>query len=840
MYGNRLSRWLRDRSIGTKIALPVLGILLLGTGLAIRHLRAAARENTVEQSIGFARNVIHQYRTLRAYYSENVVQKVANGSQLKISHDHAGRSDTIPLPATMINDLSEKFTQGEEGIRLRLYSDFPFPNRSQRVLDPFARSAIDYLAAHPDGTYVATENPDGVTQVRVAVADRMTAQSCVDCHNRHPQSPRTSWRLGDVRGVLEVTAPISGALERSERAISKATLLLGASVLAVMVCVWLLIRNVARRLRRTAAATEAVAAGNLELRTNETCGDEVGQMARALDCMIDTLAQRKEGERELHRVMSMVENAPFCVLYAGCDLKLRYLNASARATLERLAPHLAGDPKEPVGKLVDVFGRGDAFLQTLASPEQLPKRFQFQIGPEFIELLAAAVHDQERAFLGPMITFEVVTDKVLAERKLEAAQARAEQARSGEREAHERERCQAEELRHKVDALLAIVGCAARGDLTQEVTITGDDAIGQMGDGLGRLLGDLRQSIASISESAGELAHASHTLSTVHRRMGTDAEQTAGQANVASAAVEEISKNVTSVASGTEEMSLSIKEIAKSASGAAQVATRAVRVAESTNATVAKLGDSSAEIGKVIKVITSIAEQTNLLALNATIEAARAGEVGKGFAVVAQEVKALANETHKATEEIIRMVETIQSDSRGAVVAIAEFREIVGQINALQGTIASAVEEQSATTAEMERNVSEVASGTSEISRSVTGVASVAQSTLSGTKEALSAAELVARKATDLGRLVARFKYQRRGLTGVSADRGAPPQRGARETCLPRPTRGSSPDHLSRRISTTMLLSMGEPPEEGVASAWNTPTCPIAAGLSGMLSVMSS
>src|SRR3712207_4671236 len=166
-------------------------------------------------------------------------------------------------------------------------------------------------------------------------------------------------------------------------------------------------------------------------------------------------------------------------------------------------------------------------------------------------------------------------------------------------------------------------------------------------------------------------------------------------------------------------MGASINEIAQNAAEAARVAGTAVQAAEETTRTVSKLGVSSQEIGEVVKTITSIAEQTNLLALNATIEAARAGEAGKGFAVVANEVKELAQETAKATEDIARRVDAIQADTAGATTAISGIAGIISQINDFQLTIASAVEEQGATTAEMNRSVSEAATGSGEIAGSI-------------------------------------------------------------------------------------------------------------------------
>ena len=227
---------------------------------------------------------------------------------------------------------------------------------------------------------------------------------------------------------------------------------------------------------------------------------------------------------------------------------------------------------------------------------------------------------------------------------------------------------------------------------------------------------NLRRTLDTVSVNAQSLAAASEELGTVAQHMSMNSEETAVQAAAVSSSSEQVSRNVATVAASAEEMNISVKEIAKNASDAARVATTAVRVAEETNRTVAKLGESSVEIGKVIKVITSIAQQTNLLALNATIEAARAGEAGKGFAVVANEVKELAKQTAVATEDISQKIEAIQNDTKAAVNAISQIGQIIGQINDFQNTIASAVEEQAATTNEIARSASAASKNSTEIS----------------------------------------------------------------------------------------------------------------------------
>ncbi len=265
--------------------------------------------------------------------------------------------------------------------------------------------------------------------------------------------------------------------------------------------------------------------------------------------------------------------------------------------------------------------------------------------------------------------------------------------------------------------------------------------------------------LKGVAENAKQLTAASDELSAVSQEMSANAEETAAQANSVSAASEEVSRNVQTVAAGTEEMSVSIREIAKNAAEGARVAASAVTVAASTNATVAKLGESSAEIGKVIKVITSIAQQTKLLALNATIEAARAGEAGKGFAVVANEVKELAKETAKATEDISQKIEAIQTDTRGAVTAIGQISDIISQINDLQNTIASAVEEQTATTNEMSRSVQEAAGGATSIATSITDVSTAADATTQALGQTRTAVDELSRMAGELRSTVGRFTY---------------------------------------------------------------------------------
>ena len=304
-----------------------------------------------------------------------------------------------------------------------------------------------------------------------------------------------------------------------------------------------------------------------------------------------------------------------------------------------------------------------------------------------------------------------------------------------------------------------VVSRLAVRDLTADVEVHSRDELGRMADELAVAQGALREAMSGVAGVSGAVAMSAEEMSAAGAQVAAGAEETSTQAGVVAAAAEQVSRNVQAVAAGAEQMGASIREIAQNAHEAAKVAEQATQMAAVTNDTVAKLGVSSREIGDVVKVITTIAEQTNLLALNATIEAARAGEAGKGFAVVAGEVKELAQETAKATEDISQRVQAIQADTDGAVAAIGQIAAIIASINDYQMTIASAVEEQTATTNEMSRGVTEAATGAGEIAVNITGVATSAQSTTEVLERMEESIRELARMSEDLRDRVQAFRY---------------------------------------------------------------------------------
>jgi len=416
--------------------------------------------------------------------------------------------------------------------------------------------------------------------------------------------------------------------------------------------------------------------------------NQAGKLYKVVKYASD-ITSKKLAEDDMVRVQNMMDSIPINVLLANTDFEMIYMNPASYKQLKELEHLLPKPVDQLIGQKIDIFHKTPEMQRRLlGDPSNLPHRAKIKVGDETLDLLATAIYDKDKKYIGPMVSWSVVTAQVQLANDFES---------------------------------------------------------------------EIQGIVSVVTSSATEMQASSKSLSDM-------ADNTARQSQVVAAASEEATRNVETVSSAAEELSASISEIARHVQDQSHMTSQAVKEADSTNATIKELGVASTEIGQVVKVITSIAQQTNLLALNATIEAARAGEAGKGFAVVANEVKELARQTARATEEISEKINAIQGSTGIAVTAIGSIGESIRKINEISTTIASAVEEQTAATNEISRNVAEAARGTAEVTNNISGVSQAATDSGTASGDMLAAAKGLTEESVKLDAAATSFLARMRAM----------------------------------------------------------------------------
>lgn len=788
----------KDGTIGNAIGRQ----LMLSQSMAKSSLGYASAKSTVANKMQQVSSLDRYITEMRGEYVNSIVKAVKNAEGISISMDPPDtKHATVPFPATFARLVNERFAKGYTS-KIDIISENPI-NPSQGLKTEMDKEANVFLKENPTKIFQKSIEDNGLSLV-FYTADTATVKGCADCH---AAMLNQTFKTDDLLGIRRYDVHFSDdiALGKKELNANLAEYDLSKQIFSETITAMQQGGKYPTNLKSTeykkvAPITDPDAQNKMQ---------EITEEFAKLTTTVDRMTQSEVGSMEFRQAQQTILTSSntlltlsqnFVTIYAGItninqnNIKRAVIIGSVASTilLIGLVFYLIRYVLQPIGKTSDVLtslSEGE-----ISNIKHMEVKSQDEIGrmSEALNNLSQRIQnfmgyaadiqngktDQDNfdvvgdfsTSLQQMLSQakeKITNDKRIKEQEEEQARQEAEQAerdRKQTAEQVERDRLQAEkerkdteELQAKVNSILTVVNAAEDGDLTQDITVSGEDGIGRLGKGLQKFFSGLRDDMGRIGQSAVSVSGAAEELTATSTTMSANAEETSAQAGVVAAASDEVGKNVQTVAKGSEEMSASIREIASNATEAAKVSTEAVEAAKKTNATIMTLGESSKEIGEVVKVITSIAEQTNLLALNATIEAARAGEAGKGFAVVANEVKELATQTATATEEISDKVQTIQTDTDSAVQAIKEIGDIINKINSISSTIAGAVEEQSATTSEMSRNVADASKGVSEIAQNISGVSTAAQETTQGSSQTSDAASELSRLASELQGLVGKF-----------------------------------------------------------------------------------
>ncbi len=750
-------------SLFLKLAVPVPLVMVICLAAAWYLIPQSVIQHARESAINSAIQTANQFKTIRGYYTNNVVRKVVADGNLRPSFTHQSEPDGIPLPATFIHDVSALLA--EEDTTVSLYSAFPFPVRSDRQLDEFQAQTWEFLTERPEEVATREEQHGDRTIIRAAVADRMVAEACVTCHNTHADSPKTDWRLGDVRGVLEVTSDISNEVAAAQSLSNKIVVFGGIAALLVMIVCVTGAAYVAVPLRKMTAATGQLASGDMECQVpGRTRADEIGQMARSLE-QIRTVGVTAT------RAQAALDSASAVIMMTDADHNIIYMNKVAvemfRGAEAKLRQDFSGFSADGlIGTNIDAFHKNPSHQRSILEGLTGCHRARLKLGGRTYDLALTPVMNEAGDRLGATVEWRDVTLELAIEEEV------AELVRSASEGDFTRRLDESGkagfmlELSRGMNALAAtvdqglsetvkVMAGLAEGDLTRRIDGDYHGSFLQLKRDTNRMAEKIAEIAGGISESTTAVRSATDEIAAGASDLAGRTEQQASSLEQTSASMEELSATVRQNADNAQQANQLAAAAREAATGGGAVVTSAVEA-------MGQIEASSQKVTEIVGMIDEIAFQTNLLALNAAVEAARAGEAGKGFAVVATEVRALAQRSGQASKEIKELILNSDSQVREGVGLVKQAGESLEEIVTSVKKVADIVSDIAAASQEQ-------ASGIDEVSTAVTNMDEMTQQNAALVEETTAALTSAQTQVADLDDLVGFFKTGRQSAAPEAA-----------------------------------------------------------------------